>query len=101
MTSEKDFKSELSATQNLMLCMGLSQKTVLHCTQEFVDNDLKNYISAVSHVLQEVRQVASPTNQKTWLVAWRVGKIPTMQFTTRITIKCSKYYHIITSSKFA
>ena len=68
MTSEKDFKSELSATQNLMLCMGLSQKTVLHCTQEFVDNDLKNYISAVPHVLQEVRQVASPTEQKPPLV---------------------------------
>lgn len=56
MTSEKDFKSELNATQNLMLCMGLSQRTVLHCTQEFVDNDLKNFITAVPHVLQEVSE---------------------------------------------
>lgn len=55
MTSEKDFKGELSATQNLMLAMGLSQKTVLHCTQDFVDNDLQNFIQAVPHVLQEVR----------------------------------------------
>lgn len=54
LTSEKDFKSELNATQNLMLAIGLSQKTVLHCTQEFVENDLANYEAAVQHVLQEV-----------------------------------------------
>lgn len=54
LTSEKDFKSELNPTQNLMLAMGLSQKTVLHCTQEFVENDLANFEAAIQHVLQEV-----------------------------------------------
>ncbi|XP_067945395.1 uncharacterized protein [Watersipora subatra] len=53
LTSEKDFKSELNATQNLMLAIGLSQKTILHCTGEFIENDLANFESAVQHVLSE------------------------------------------------
>lgn len=46
MTSMDDYKPELTATQNLMLCAGLSQKTVLLCSQEFADNNLNNYISS-------------------------------------------------------
>jgi len=54
LTSEKDFKADLNATQNLMLAMGLSRRTVLHCTQEFMESDYANYESAVQHVMPEV-----------------------------------------------
>ncbi|KAF6033944.1 hypothetical protein EB796_007747 [Bugula neritina] len=53
LTSEKDFKADLNATQNLMLAMGLSRRTVLHCTQEFMESDYANYESAVQHVMPE------------------------------------------------
>lgn len=51
MTSERDFRADLSQTQNLTLSLGLSQRTVLLCSHEFVENDLKQFESALNSVI--------------------------------------------------
>lgn len=48
MTNERDFKSDLSNTQNLMLALGLSQKIIVVISQEFIENDLKAFESVVN-----------------------------------------------------
>lgn len=51
MTSDRDFRSELTSTQNLTLALGLSQRTVLLCSHEFIENDLKPFESALNSVI--------------------------------------------------
>lgn len=51
MTSERDFKTELTVTQNLTLALGLSSRTVLVCSQEFLETDWKQAESIVNMVM--------------------------------------------------
>jgi len=53
MSNERDFKSDLSHTQNLMLALGLSQRTVLLCSQEFIESDLQQFESVAYSVMPE------------------------------------------------
>jgi len=55
-TNERDFKSDLTHTQNLMLAIALAQRTVLLCSQEFVENDLQQFETIVYSALPEVSQ---------------------------------------------
>ena len=57
MSNERDFKSDLSHTQNLMLALGLSQRTVLLCSQEFIESDLQQFESVAYSVMPEVGSV--------------------------------------------
>ncbi|KAF6024855.1 hypothetical protein EB796_016842 [Bugula neritina] len=52
-TNERDFKSDLTHTQNLMLAIALAQRTVLLCSQEFVENDLQQFETIVYSALPE------------------------------------------------
>lgn len=54
MSNERDFKSDLSHTQNLMLALGLSQRTVLLCSQEFIESELEQFESVAYGVMPEV-----------------------------------------------
>lgn len=66
MTNERDFKTDLSHTQNLMLAIGLSQRIVLACSQEFVENDLTQFESVANGVLSDVRTVESLVYLMRW-----------------------------------
>lgn len=57
MTSGHDFKSECTTSENVLISAPKCLRTVVFCTQEFIDNDLHDFNSAVSIVLKEVRVV--------------------------------------------
>lgn len=54
MSNERDFKADLSHTQNLMLALGLSQRTVLLCSQDFIESELSQFESVAYGVMPEV-----------------------------------------------
>ncbi|XP_067949950.1 uncharacterized protein [Watersipora subatra] len=53
MTNERDFKADLSNTSNLLLAITLSQRIVLVCSQEFVENELPQFESVAYGVMSE------------------------------------------------
>jgi len=54
MTTERDFKPELSATNNLRLALSLSQWVVLYCSQEYIENDYPTFETTAANTLSEV-----------------------------------------------
>lgn len=53
LTNQRDFKTDLTPVQNVILAIGISQRTVVVCTQRFIDKDLQTFCTAAGLVMAE------------------------------------------------